>query len=62
MSGNAAFWAEITLPMDGHAKLDQQIMLAGKNILGVRRAASGVLVNSELQTDSHAALCRKQII
>ena len=32
VSGNAAFCAEITLPVNGHAKLDQQTMLARKNI------------------------------
>ena len=60
LSANAAFCAESTPPVNGHAKLG---MLARKHILGVRRTASGVLsVNNQLQTDSNEELCRKQII
>ena len=56
MDGNANFRAEVTLPVDGHGKLNRELLWARKDIAEVQKTASTALVHSELGTDSHATL------
>ena len=60
MDGNANFYAEVTLSVDGHEKLNGELMWARKDIAGLKKTVSTALADNELGTDSHATLCSKQ--